>query len=79
MQSLIRRPFTRYNQENPLKAIVMGSLVLAKESFKAIGSSITEIYETLKNGVSVLVEYGTRHQEVKAMVVDRDLFEDDIE
>jgi len=68
-----------YTQENPLKAILIGSIVLAKESLYAIGGSISGIFETLKNGVTVLVDYGTRNEEVVAMVVDRDLFEDDIE
>ena len=61
IQTLIKRPFVTYNQESTFRAIFVGSIVLAKESVYAIGSSITGIYESLKNGVSFLVEYGTRN------------------
>ena len=44
-----------------------------------LSGSVQSFYETLRDSFSVLVAYGQTNQEVMDMVVDRDLFEDDIE
>ena len=54
-------------------------MILVKDSVSAISGSVLNIVDTLKNGVSFLISYGTQNEDVISMVVDRDLFEDDIE
>jgi len=44
-----------------------------------LSGSVSGIYDSLRNGFSVLVAYGQTNQEMMDMVVDRELFEDDIE
>ena len=78
-KSLIQRPFITYHEENTVKAILLGSVVFFKDSLYAISGSVGSIYDTFRNGFSVLVAYGQRHPEAVDFVVDRDLFEDDIE
>lgn len=78
-KSLIQRPFITYHEENTLKAIFLGSAVFVKDSLYVISGSVGSIYDTLRNGVSVIVAYGQKHPEAVDFVVDKDLFEDDIE
>ena len=54
-------------------------MILVKDSVSAISGSVLNFVDTLKNGVSFLISYGTQNEDVISMVVDRDLFEDDIE
>lgn len=68
-----------YHEENTLKAILLGSVVFVKDSLYVLSGSVGSIYDTLCNGFSVLVAYGLKNEEAIDMVVDRDLFEDDIE
>jgi len=74
---LVQRPFQQ--QDNKLKAVVVGSLVFVKDSVSAISGSVTSVFESLKKGVSFIVQYGLAHEKTQEMVVDKDLFEDDIE
>ena len=54
-------------------------MVLVKDSFYALSGPVLNVYDTLKKGVSFLVRYSTQNEDVISLVVDRDLFEDDIE
>jgi len=78
-KNLITRPFVTFHQENTLKAIVLGSVIFVKDSLWYISGSFGSIFDTLRNGVGVLVTYGKRDKEFVDLVMDRDLFEDDIE
>lgn len=78
-KSLIQRPFITYEQESTAKAILLGSVVFVKDTIWVLSGSVQSFYETLRDSFSVLVAYGQTNQEVMDMVVDRDLFEDDIE
>ena len=50
-----------------------------KESVNAISHSVGSIFESLKDGVSMIVQIGYQDSQMASLVVDRDLFEDDIE
>ena len=54
-------------------------MVLVKDSFYALSEPVLNVYGTLKQGVSFLWRYSTQNEDVISLVVDRDLFEDDIE
>lgn len=58
---------------------MLGSVVFVKDSLWVLSGSVSGIYDSLRNGFSVLVAYGQTNQEMMDMVVDRELFEDDIE
>ena len=66
-------------QENALKAILFGFAIFVKESVNAISHSVGSIFESLKDGVSMIVQIGYQDSQMASLVVDRDLFEDDIE
>ena len=66
-------------QENALKAILFGFAIFVKESVNAISHSVGSILESLKDGVSMIVQIGYQDSQMGSLVVDRDLFEDDIE
>ena len=68
-----------YQQESKVKAILLGSVIFVKDSLYVISGSVGSIYETFMNGFQVLLAYGKQNQEVIDLVVDKDLFEDDIE
>ena len=57
----------------------MGSIVFLKESITTAGNAAGSVLGALKQGVIFLTQYSNTHEEAAAMVVDRDLFEDDIE
>ena len=57
-KSLIQRPFITYHQENTVKAILLGSVVFVKDSLWVLSGSVSSVYETLRNGFSVLVAFG---------------------
>ena len=76
--SFVKRPFITYQQENPIKAIFIGTAVFVKDSLYVISDSFGSIYSSVKNGVNVILAPGEKSQ-VADIMVDRDLFEDDIE
>lgn len=78
-KSLIYRPFD--TDENKIKAVFVGSLVFVKDSVSALSGSVVSVLDTLRQGLTFLVQYGFAAQDVNenALVMDRDLFEDDIE
>jgi len=45
----------------------------------AVAGSAVTVLDTLKQGIGFLIQYGNDHEDTVAMLVDRDLFEDDIE
>jgi hypothetical protein len=55
-RSLIYRPFD--TDENKIKAVVVGSLVFMKDSVFALSGSVVSILDTLKQGVSFLIQCG---------------------
>jgi len=55
-KSLIYRPFD--SDENKIKAVVFGSLVFMKDSVSALSGSVISFLDTLKQGVSFLVQCG---------------------
>lgn len=54
--SLIYRPFD--TDENKIKAVIFGSVVFVKDSISAVSGSVGSILETLKQGLTFLVQYG---------------------
>ena len=57
-KNMIHRPFILDNNENTVKAILLGSVVFVKDSIWVISGSVSSIYETLRDSFSVLVAYG---------------------
>lgn len=75
-KTLVSRPF--YHNENKLKALVVGSLIFVKDSVSALSSSVVGVFDTFKQGVTFILS-NMMVEESGDMVVDKDLFEDDIE
>ncbi len=55
-KSLIYRPFD--TEENKIKAVVFGSLVFVKDSVSALSGSVVSVLDTLRQGITFLVQYG---------------------
>jgi hypothetical protein len=78
-KSLISRPFD--SDENKVKAILVGSLVFMKNSVSAVSGSVGSILDTLRQGLTFLVQYSLSNDDENgsSMVLEKDLFENDIE
>lgn len=78
IKTFIARPFAD-NQDYKIKTILVGSIYFVKDSVYAVAGSAVSVFDTLRRGVGFLIQYGSSREDAVAMLVDRDLFEDDIE